>query len=317
MDKKETKGSFAPAITLMFMAPLLTEVLPGATRFSSIFVLPIEVAVWGSGALLIRYMVRRRQSGWLSMLLLAIALAIAEEWLIQQTSIAPMVIKLKGETYARSGGVNYVYFLWALIYEPVFVVFLSVYLVELIYPSRKNNVWISKRGMFAVIPLFIIGSILAWLTWTHIARVKVFHMKAYNPSLTKVIIATAAICILIYIATRLLKNKDRNIHTPQKPLSPLLLGILGAAWAVLLYGIVLLGFGIAPHFPPYIAIAAGVILLAVPPIAVLPRFAASDSWNMMHQYGLVCGTVTGSMLAGQIGFIGTTGPICILKLLPI
>jgi hypothetical protein len=52
----------------------------------------------------------------------ALALAIAEECLIQQTSLAPMFIRLKGETYARAFGVNYVYFLWALVYEAVFVV---------------------------------------------------------------------------------------------------------------------------------------------------------------------------------------------------
>src|ERR1700709_480913 len=118
------KKSIAPAFILMLAAPLLTEVLPGSTRFSSIFVFPIEMCVWGGGALLIRYAVRRWQLGWQQMLFMAIALAIAEECLIQQTSLAPMVIRLKGTTYARSFGVNYVYFLWALIYEPVFVVFL-------------------------------------------------------------------------------------------------------------------------------------------------------------------------------------------------
>ena len=40
-----------PALALVLMAPLLAEVLPGATRFSSLFVLPIEMCVWGGGAL--------------------------------------------------------------------------------------------------------------------------------------------------------------------------------------------------------------------------------------------------------------------------
>ena len=66
---KDKKGAFAPAITLMLMAPLLTEILPGATRFSALFVLPIEMTVWGGGALLIRYAVRRWKLEWLSMLL--------------------------------------------------------------------------------------------------------------------------------------------------------------------------------------------------------------------------------------------------------
>jgi len=104
MDKLGKTG-VTPALTLMILAPLLTEILPGATRFSSLFVLPIEICVWGGGAVLIRDAVRRWQLGWLNMLLLAIALAVAEECLIQQTSLAPLVIRLKGVTYARALGV--------------------------------------------------------------------------------------------------------------------------------------------------------------------------------------------------------------------
>src|ERR1700690_266819 len=176
------RKGFAPAILLMAFAPLLTEVLPGATRFSSLFVFPIEVCVWGGGALLIRDAVRRRQLGWPSMLLLALALAMAEEFLIQQTSIAPMVLQIKGIPYARALGVNYVYLLWALIYEPVFVVFLPVYLAELIFPNRRQDVWMSKGGLIAVVILFLIGSLMAWYSWTQIARPKVFHVPPYHPT---------------------------------------------------------------------------------------------------------------------------------------
>ena len=312
---KDKKGAFAPAITLMLMAPLLTEILPGATRFSAIFVLPIEMTVWGGGALLIRYAVRRWKLGWLSMLLMAVGLAIAEECIIQQTSLAPMVIKLKGETYARAFGVNYVYFLWAIIYECGFVVFLSVYLVELIFPDRKDSLWIDKRGMFVVIPLFFIGSFLAWFSWTQIARVKVFHLQAYNPPLIQIIIALVAFCILIFLATVTFKNKPGNYWVPIKPASSLILGISGAIWAILLYGLVLLGFGIAPHFPPIIALAAGVILLGALPVLILPRFTASVYWTAIHQYGIICGTIIGSMLAGQLAFIDTTGPDLYFKII--
>src|SRR3954453_13755689 len=95
-----------PALSLMVLAPLVAEVLPGATRLSSIFVLPIEICIWGGGAVMIRFVVRRFRLGWLHMAFLGMALSVAEECLIQQTSLAPMVIKLKGEEYARAFGVN-------------------------------------------------------------------------------------------------------------------------------------------------------------------------------------------------------------------
>ena len=136
----------APAFTLALLAPLLAEILPGATRFSAIFVFPIEVCVWGIGAVLIREVVRRKGLGWPSLLLLALVLAIAEECLIQQTSLAPLVIQLKGQVYARAFGVNYVYLLWALIYESVYVVLLPILLAELIFPARRSEGWMSKAG---------------------------------------------------------------------------------------------------------------------------------------------------------------------------
>jgi hypothetical protein len=49
---------FAPAFTLVVLAPLIAEYLPGATRTSSLVVFPLEMAIWGGGALLIRAAVR-------------------------------------------------------------------------------------------------------------------------------------------------------------------------------------------------------------------------------------------------------------------
>ncbi len=43
MDRvNRTKGSVVPSLTLMILAPLIAEVLPGSTRFSALFVLPIR-----------------------------------------------------------------------------------------------------------------------------------------------------------------------------------------------------------------------------------------------------------------------------------
>src|SRR5437764_15123024 len=91
----------APALTLMVLARLLAEVLPGATRFSSIQVFPVEMTIWGGGAVTIRELVRGRGLGWANMLALALALAVAEECIIQQTSYAPLIVYIKGVVWAR------------------------------------------------------------------------------------------------------------------------------------------------------------------------------------------------------------------------
>jgi hypothetical protein len=292
----------APALTLVLMAPLLAEVLPGSTRLSALFVFPIEMCVWGCGALAIRYAVRRWRLGWQNMVLLAIALAIAEECLIQQTSLAPMVLQLKGQVYARASGVNYVYFLWALVYEPVFVVFLPVYLVELIFLDRREGVWVSTAGLVAVVSLFILGSYLAWYTWIRIARPNVFHVPVYALPPGAAAIAAAAICALILVALGPLRNKIARAARPLVPPGPWSLGAIGALFAALWYGLVLLAFGIAPSFPPWIVVGSG-ILVAMASLIVLPRWATSTAWNRSHGYALIFGTMLGSMSVNFIGFI--------------
>ena len=49
--------------TLLVMAPVIAEVLSGATRLSVLFVLIPEIMVWGVGALLARELVRRWLGG--------------------------------------------------------------------------------------------------------------------------------------------------------------------------------------------------------------------------------------------------------------
>jgi hypothetical protein len=267
------------------------------------FVFPIEMCVWGGGALLIRYAVRRWQLGWLNMLLLALCLSIAEECLIQQTSLAPLVVQLKGVVYARAFGVNYVYLLWALVYETVFVVFVPVYLVELIYPNQSKELWVNKFGLVATIVFFFIGSVLAWFTWTQIARPNVFHLPAYNPPLEAILIACGAICGLSFAALGPFRNALACPSQPLKTPSPWLLGLAGTAWAILWFGLALLAFGIYPPFPPAAAIGAG-LLLAIVVVLIVPRWTADFRFQHKHQFALIFGTILGSMLIGFLRFLG-------------
>src|SRR5262245_17813718 len=216
----------APAIWLMVSSPLIAELLPGATRFSAIFVFPIEVLVWGGATLLIRDVVRRLNLGWPNLLLLALALVVAEECLIQQTSLAPLVIKLKGVEYARVFGVNYLYFLWALIYETLFVVFIPVGLAELIFRRRRDQPWLNGVGLAIIAALLLPACFLAWFTWTHIARTEVFHLERYAPPLSQLAIAAGTIGVLVFLAIGPSRDWLARPSAPLVPPHPFFLFVL-------------------------------------------------------------------------------------------
>jgi len=149
--------------------------------------------------------------------------------------------------------------------------------------------------------LFCIGCVFAWFSWTQIARTKVFHQLPYTPPLGWVAVAVAAIALLIFVAMRLPpKPSVPGIKPPQL----WLLGLLGAIWAVLWYGLVVLAFGLDPTFPEARAGAGGLAITALLLIFV-PRWAVHLGWSRNHDYALVAGCLIGSMTISFVGFIGS------------
>jgi hypothetical protein len=94
---------------------------------------------------------RRRGRSWRSVLLLGVALAVAEECVIQQTSLAPRIGIDPARVYGRAFGVNWEYFLWALGFESVWAVVLPIALTELLFPDRRDDLWLGPRGLVIIV----------------------------------------------------------------------------------------------------------------------------------------------------------------------
>ncbi|MFZ0038427.1 MAG: hypothetical protein WAK91_13445, partial [Candidatus Acidiferrales bacterium] len=154
-------GRVAPPVALILLAPLIGEVLSGATRMSFIFALVPEIMVWGCGALIIRETVRRWGGGWTSILLLGLALSVAEEFVIQQTSLAPLPWAAESPGYGRLWGINWVYFLFMLGYESVWIALVPIQLTELLFPERRNAPWLKRLGLIISGVVFVFGSYIA------------------------------------------------------------------------------------------------------------------------------------------------------------
>ncbi len=160
-----------PVVALVLLAPLLGEVVSGATRLSYLFAYVPEVMMWGCGALLIRETVRRWGGGWRSMLPLALALSVWEEFIVQQTSLAPFPWPGAVARYGRFAGVNWTWFLFMLAFESMTIVLVPVRLVELLFPRAAARTWLGRRGLAVAGTVFLLGSYVAWFLWIRVARV--------------------------------------------------------------------------------------------------------------------------------------------------
>ncbi len=290
--------------TLLILAPVIAEVLSGSTRLSILFVLIPEIMVWGGGALLCRELVRRWGAGATSLLCLGLALSIAEEFIIQQTSIAPLPFAGANADYGRYAGVNWLYFLFMLGFESVWVVLVPVQVTELIFPDRREQTWLRRRGLIATIIAFLVGCRIAWYGWTQQARPRL-HAAPYHPPAMLMLIGLAAIGVLIGMAWVLRGFGHCGQSDSRQPAKPWLIGLvvcfLGAAWFELI------GLIFAPHqaFAVWISLTTG-LTWAILSFALVRYWSGAEGWRDIHRFALSFGAVFGCMAISDVSAAGWT-----------
>jgi hypothetical protein len=151
--------------------------------------------------------------------------------------------------------------------------------------------------------LFFPACFLAWYSWTQIARTKVFHLPDYQLPVDYAIVGAAAIAALIFVAVG---PARRRLAAPAKPLSPphpLILFVLAAMAAAVMFALCVLGFGIQPDFPPVAAMAVALGLAAVL-MLFAPRFMAHAKWGRGHDFAVMYGMVLSNFAVMFVAFIG-------------
>jgi hypothetical protein len=289
-----------PALTLALLAPVVAEVLSGATRISYIFALAPEIMVWGCCALIIREIVRRRHLPWTSMLLMGLGLSIAEEFVIQQTSLAPLPWLGSAPIYGRALGVNWLYFLFMLGYESVWVVMVPVHLTELIFWRRREQPWLRTPGLIISASVFVLGSYVAWYAWVKRARPMVFHAPAYQPPLVTILLGVLAIAVLVGIALSLREQSGPSAKRPPSPwVVSLFVLVAGFAWYVPI-GLVFNPTSSLRALPFWIPMLAGVAWAGAV-FALFRRWSHSTNWNTWHHYAAIFAAILVCMIAGFLG----------------
>ena len=280
------------------------EVLSGSTRLSILFVLIPEVMVWGGGALLCRELVRRWRAGATSLLLLGLALSVAEEFIIQQTSIAPLPFPGANADFGRYAGVNWIYLLFMLGFESVWVVLIPVQVTELIFPDRRDQPWLRKRGLIATCIAFLLGCRIAWYGWTQQARPRL-HAAPYHPPAILILLGLAAIAALIGIAWLVRGYGHSGQFDSRQPASPWILGVKAFVFAAAWFELIGLVFVSHPGLVAWIPLTAGLVwaLLA---FAIVRYWSAAQGWRDIHRFALCFGAVLGCIAMSDISAAGWT-----------
>jgi len=292
-------GSLRAALALVVLAPLIGEVLSGATRISFIFVFVPEMMVWGCGTLIIRELVRRWNGGWNSILLLGLGLSIAEEFVIQQTSLAPLPWPAIGANYGRLGGVNWIFFLFMLGYECVWITLLPIQLAELIFADRRNERWLGNRRLIISVVIFVLGSFVAWAAWIKRARPIVFHAPDYTPRSATILAGLLAIALLAFAAYKASRIRRTPVASNMPP-SPWVVTPAAMVMCPPWYWLISLIFGSRSPWPFWIPIIMALLWAALVYL-VIRYWTSSPRWQDIHRWALVFGATLVCMIAGFSG----------------
>ena len=286
-----------PTLTLLVLSPIIVEFLFGSTHLSMLYLLLPQLGVYGCGALLIRALVRYRHRSWGAILLLGIAFAIVEECLILQTALAPLFIAADPHhIYGRSLGVNWVYLLFQLGYESVWAIVLPILLTELIFPDRRMDPWVGRRGLVVLSVSYLLASVGTWYLWGQAVRRFVPGPGYEVPPLT-VAAALAVIAVLIIVALGSWSLSRPVRPTVRRAPRPWLARLVAFILALLWFVLVILSVGVAPSLPAVAPVVAGLALAALA-FFLVRRWSASLAWQDIHRLALVSGALFASMLLG-------------------
>jgi hypothetical protein len=225
-------------------------------------------------------------------------LSIAEEFIIQQTSIAPLPWLGNASAYGRVWGVNWPYFLFMLGYEAIWIVLVPVQMTELIFPERRHKAWLRTRGLVVASAVFLLGSFIAWFLWTQRARPLMFHVPVYHPPILTVLIGVLAIILLAAGAYAV--RRSWSDPSPGRPPLPWIVAatsvLLGLPW----YSLMILVFAPARGLPLLVPVVMATAWAAAV-FFLIKRWSLTSEWRDMHRWALCFGALLVCMAGGFLG----------------
>lgn len=276
------RPSISPALALFLLSPLVGELLSGSSPPAEYFSFPgflILHLLYGGGAVLARELKVRWRLGVGSLILLGCAYGVVEEGIMVASFFNPGWVDLGTlGVYGRWLGVNWVWSAGLTVYHALVSITAPVLLVELAYPRRGGEPWLSRRWLAAVAVAFV-GDVLFGVVGFSV-------MLGYYAPATHLLGALAVAALFVLAARRLPADfLRRGVKPLRRPRFFFGVGLLGALLSAV--GLYLLPN--VPGMPPIVPI------VAIGAVAVLIiRYLSGFDWRRaapVHVFAVAAGSL--------------------------
>ena len=299
-----------PILVLLILPPVISEVLYGSVPLSLLFTIIPDIGLLGCGALLIRFIVVSRKLRDTSIVLLGLSLALAIEFAIKQTSLAPIITSSDPNGYGRVYGINLIYMIWAVVYESIWGFYIPIKMFDFIFPDRKDDPMFGFIGFVITGIGFSLGVYASWYTWTQLIYPIYYNTTAYVPNYTTMLQGLIISIILIYIALRN-KTTDKRIKTLEPIPHIVLIGVTMFVISLSWFGLLLFAYGVFPTIPIEQPILFSLIMIVVASVALF-YWPKSTHWTDSTSIVVLFSVLLASMFAGTITS-GISQPLDILS----
>ncbi len=278
-----------PVLSLFLLSPLVGEYLLGSLPMSMIAILPLMAAMYGSGALLIREVVRRMGKGWPSIVLLATAYGFVEEGFITQSLFNPnyLHLRLLDFGYLPAIGTALPWLIFVISIHVIWSISVPIGLTETLFNDKRLERWLGPVTIPLFALIFVGGStLIAVFTYKQVP------FMASAPQL----IGTGLIVAALIVAALVWPKPGNNAARP----APHPLVLFGAAISSGSGLMLVEHFGPALAHWPWIAGVALMVACEVAFVGFMAGLTLGRSWTAVQRFAVMAG---GLLVYVWVGFL--------------
>jgi hypothetical protein len=293
-----------PLLFLIILTPGIPEYLSSSSSLSLIVFNPLlffvflaaNVALYGSGVILIREAMIRWRKGWATVIFLGMAYGIVEEGLALRTLFNPNspVVGTLG-VYGHWMGVNWVWTVGLLIFHSVYSIALPIFLFGLVFPDLKRQSLVSGRGIGLSVVALILDSIFLQA------------IVNYDPGAGLLLSFSVIAATLVVVGRQLPANLLKISEGPPR-WGPKKYAMLGIALfpSTLLAG----GFSASANIPPVIPCLIDFFFMYI----ILTRTYRSlgNEKNQEHKAAFAIGLLLPVVVFGMVASIASINPLILV-----